>query len=73
MPFFAIQYSGMQKMASFLLTGMFGAPPRRAAKFVSENDVIFCNPILSIPNFKEIENWENDIVFPIFNFFEIGN
>ena len=31
MPFFAIQYSGLQKMASFLLTGMFGAPPRRAA------------------------------------------
>jgi hypothetical protein len=30
---------------------------------VSESDVIFCNPILSIPNFKEIENWENDIVF----------
>ena len=28
-----------------------------------ENDAIFCNPILSIPNFKEIENWENGIVF----------
>jgi len=30
---------------------------------VSKNDAIFCNPILSIPNFKEIENWENGIVF----------
>ena len=42
--------------------------PRRGANSirrigVSENDIIFCNPILSIPNFKEIENWENDIVF----------
>jgi hypothetical protein len=63
-------------MASFSLTGKIGAPPRRAAilqftatsirriegdKFVSENDVF--NPI----------HWIEDIVFPNFNFFEIGN
>jgi hypothetical protein len=40
----------------------------KGAKLVSENDAIFCNF-----NFKEIGIAKNGIVFPIFNFFEIGN
>jgi hypothetical protein len=51
MTFFAFYCIGMQKMSSFSLTGKIGAPPRRAATFVSENEIVF-----PIPNFKEIGN-----------------
>jgi hypothetical protein len=50
-----IESIGLQKMASFLLTGMFGAPPRRAAKLGielaprrGERQILFIRP--KIPN-----------------------
>jgi hypothetical protein len=47
MPFFAFQYSGMQKMASFLLTGKIGAPPRRAATMA----IILAAPLVEKTHF----------------------
>ena len=38
MPFFAFHCIGMQKMASFSLTGKIRAPPRRAANFFEIED-----------------------------------